>query len=244
MRSPDSVCLAQAFLPSPGVNRFASELGSKVVIVFMILSANRRLRIAIALGLLVIGSMSIGFTFWNQEMRYRTSTPVPENYSPVPTGTAVNLPSELKKGKAWFLHFYSPDCPCSRFNAQHLRKLIGTYNDSVSIAVVVPSTDDVDRARKSFGDRTTIITDSEGAIALACGVYSTPQAAIVDRQGKLYYRGNYNVSRYCTSRATNFAELSLLALLNNQPSPQFGLLATESYGCSLEQEEPTLTSLY
>ena len=210
----------------------------------MILSARRRLRTAIALGSLTICSICIGCVFWKQEMRYRTSTPVPDHYSPIAAGTPISLPANLKKGKAWFLHFYSPDCPCSRFNAQHLRKLIGVYNDSVAIAIVVPSNDDVDRAKKSFGDRTTIITDSDGAIALACGVYSTPQAAIIDQAGKLYYRGNYNVSRYCTSRATNFAELSLLALLNHQQSPQFGMLATESYGCSLEHEEPILTSLY
>lgn len=199
---------------------------------------------AIAMGFLALCCVCVGCVFWKQELRYRLPTPVPVSYSPVAVGTAINLPTGLKPGNAWFIHFYSPDCACSRFNVQHLRKLIGTYSDSVKIAVVVPSTRDIERAQKTFGEQATIVADGDGAIAAACGVYSTPQAAIVDRDGKLFYRGNYNISRYCTSRATNFAELSLLALLNNQQPPQFGQLATESYGCSLEPDDPNLMSLY
>jgi hypothetical protein len=120
---------------------------------------------------------------------------------------------------------------------QHLRSLIGTYSDSVAIAVVISSDEEMPRAKRAFGERVTIIADTDGSIARACGVYSTPQAAIVDHDRNLYYRGNYNISRYCSSRATNFAELSLIALLNKQLPPQFGLMATESYGCSLDPDD-------
>jgi hypothetical protein len=202
----------------------------------MLFSASRRLRMAIALAFLALCSICVGCVFWKQEMQYRLPTPIPADYSSVTIGTRVNLPSTLSDGKAWFIHFYSPDCPCSRFNVQHLRSLIGTYSDSVAIAIVISSDQEMARAKKAFGERVTIITDLNGSIAQACGVYSTPQAAIVDHERKLYYRGNYNVSRYCSSRATNFAELSLIALLNKQLPPQFGLLATESYGCSLDPE--------
>ena len=199
---------------------------------------------AIAVAFLALCSICVGCVFWKQEMQYRLPTPVPEDYKTVVVGSQIALPATLKKSTAWFLHFYSPDCPCSRFNVQHLRQLIGTYSDSVAIAVVVASDADGDRARKVFGDRVSIVNDIDGAIAKSCGVYSTPQAAIVDNDGKLFYRGNYNVSRYCTSRASNFAELSLVALLNKQLPPQFGLLATESYGCSLDKDNTNLTTLY
>jgi len=203
----------------------------------MSLNASRRLRFAIAIGFLALCSLCVGCVFWKQELQYRLPTPVPQSYRPVKVGETVNLADNLKGERARFLHFYNPDCPCSRFNVQHLRALIRNFGDSLSIAVVVASGDDLLRARKTFGEQVEFVSDGEGNIARACGVYSTPQAAIIDRDGKLYYRGNYNVSRYCSSRATNFAELSVLALMNKQPPPQFGLLATESYGCSLNKEE-------
>ena len=204
----------------------------------------RRTRFVIASAFLALCITFVGFIFWDQELKYRRPTPVPEHYETVAVGSSVSLPPGLGKGKAWFLHFYNPDCPCSRFNVQHLRSLIGTYSDSVAIAVVVASNEDIYRAKKAFGEHMLILTDVDGSIAKSCGVYSTPQAAIVDQQGALYYRGNYNQSRYCTARATNFAELSLIAMINKQLPPQFGLLATESYGCSIETEQQELVSLY
>lgn len=103
--------------------------------------------------------------------------------------------------------------------------------------IVVPHHASVAEAKSKFGDDMNYISDTEDRIARSCGVYSTPQAAIITASGKLYYRGNYNRSRYCTSRATNFAELSLIALLNKQPSPVFDVVATQSYGCELPANE-------
>lgn len=210
----------------------------------MTLFASGRLRTATALALLLLCLVCVGCILLKNETQYRRLAPLPDDYKPVAVGAPISLPRELKAGTAWFLHFYNPDCPCSRFNVQHLRSLIAAYNDSVAIAVVVASPVDVDRATRVFGDRVKIIHDDNGALAQACGVYSTPQAAIVDANGALYYRGNYNISRYCTSRATSFAELSLLALLNRQPPPYFGALAIESYGCALDPEDRNLVSLY
>ncbi|GHN00162.1 hypothetical protein WSM22_16510 [Cytophagales bacterium WSM2-2] len=178
-------------------------------------------------------AIGIAALFWHQELKYQLPTPVPSGYVPMPVGLTVTLPKDFTAGSAYFLHFYNPDCPCSRFNARHLKSLIRAYADSVKIVIVVPTNDDVVKARKELGEELSVWVDSNEAIAKSCGVYSTPQAAIIDKNGKLFYRGNYNASRYCTSRATNFAELSLIALLNHQPPPGFGLLATQSYGCEL-----------
>jgi hypothetical protein len=171
--------------------------------------------------------------FWYQEVRYSIPTPVPENYRHVSVGEKVSLFASLPVGKSYFLHFYNPDCPCSRFNVTHLRSLIGNYKDSIDIIVVVQSEESLNKARAAFGE-VTLMMDAKGELARQCGVYSTPQAAIIDGNGSLYFRGNYNASRFCTARATNFAELSLIALLNNNPPPNFGLVATQSYGCELD----------
>ncbi|WP_431212739.1 hypothetical protein ACQ86N_44925 [Puia sp. P3] len=77
----------------------------------------------------------------------------------------------------------------------------------------------------------------DSAIARECGVYSTPQAAIIDAGHKLYYRGNYNKSRYCTNKKSDFARLALEDLLSNHPDLSFSPYAVKAYGCQL----PTCT---
>lgn len=186
----------------------------------------------IGAALVLIACVSgIGLLFWKNELKYQLPTPKPANYIQVSTGHAVTLPQSFSSDASYFLHFYNPDCPCSRFNARHLKSLIRSYKDSVQIVVVLAVQEDLTKAKKEFGEDLTYFVDSDNSLTKACGVYSTPQAAIIDQQGRLFYRGNYNASRYCTTRATNFAELSLIALLNNQPPPSFGLVSSQSYGC-------------
>lgn len=190
------------------------------------------MRLFLAILLLAFCAFSVGLIFWQQEYRYSLPAPKPENYREVVVGQTVNYPESILKGPA-FIHFYNPDCPCSRFNARHIKELIRNYGDSVELLIVVPSDKDVTRAQKEFGKENHYLADPHQRIAAEYGVYSTPQAVIIDRSGKLFYRGNYNKSRYCTSKATNYAELALVALLNNQKPPVFEEFATVSYGCSL-----------
>jgi hypothetical protein len=173
--------------------------------------------------------------FWKHEMKYALPTPVPDRYTEVSPGENVVLPVSLQKGVSYFLHFYNPECPCSRFNARHIKSLIGNYHDSIRFVIVVTEQSSLKKARGEFGDDLHYLLDEDSSIAKACGVYSTPQAAIISATGKLFYRGNYNSARYCTTRASNFAELSLIALINNQSPPAFGLAATQSYGCELDE---------
>src|SRR5262249_46492721 len=41
------------------------------------------------------------------------------------------------------------------------------------------------------------------------GVYSTPQAVLLDAKSHIVFRGNYNVSRYCTDPRTEFVRIAL-----------------------------------
>ena len=74
----------------------------------------------------------------------------------------------------------------------------------------------------------------DACVAEAVGVYSTPQAVLVTTKNDLYYRGNYNKSRYCTDKRSNYAEIAITALLGNSPIPEFGPMALKSYGCTIE----------
>jgi hypothetical protein len=191
-------------------------------------------RLLLGLGMLLLLSAAIVFLFWHEELRYSLPTPIPKNY------ISVNVNQKVALGIAGFpthmplyLHFYNPDCPCSRFNAKHIRELIRAHGDSVRALIVVPSSHDKKVAQDEFSETLEIISDDDGAIAKSCGVYSTPQAVIIDEQGRLFYRGNYNRARYCTAQATNYAEMALLSLINGASPPVFDLLATQSYGCQL-----------
>ena len=72
-----------------------------------------------------------------------------------------------------------------------------------------------------------------GPLAHAVGIYSTPQAAVLDADGGLFYQGNYNLTRYCRDRETEFARLALERLRLGAPAPQFVSAATVAYGCPL-----------
>ncbi len=63
------------------------------------------------------------------------------------------------------------------------------------------------------------------------------QAALIDPDGRLYFRGNYNKSRYCTLKNSNFARMAIDSLLAGAPAPGLGELATKSYGCELPEPE-------
>jgi len=194
------------------------------------------MRYALSIFALLLCFGGIGAIFWYQELQYSLPTPIPANYQAIPVGQAVSTVTSLPDGPL-FLHFYNPDCPCSRFNANHLKSLIRTYQDSVQVFIVVPSAKAKKKAIGEFGKDQQYIVDDGLKIASSYGVYATPQAVLVDREGKLFYRGNYNKSRYCTAKASNYAELALVALLNNQHPPVFDFYATQAYGCELPERD-------
>jgi hypothetical protein len=185
--------------------------------------------------LIIIGS-GIAYVFWFQEWKYSLPTPVPTNYHAVNSGTYVSLKSIHgleQSSKPLFLHFFNPNCPCSRFNISYFKTLVKEYGHKIDFAVVVLTSSrytEKDIQRK-FDLALPVVFDS--SYAAACGVYSTPQAAIINTDKSLYYRGNYNKSRYCTDKKTNYAQIAIDSLLAEQKQPLLGRAATVSYGCTL-----------
>lgn len=180
----------------------------------------------------------IGALFWYSDWVYQLPTPIPPGYQTVEPGSPIDL-GEWKGsgfGKPVFLHFFNPNCPCSRFNVSEVKALIRDYGAQVEFTVVVmrphgdDSLPDAD-IRDEFGPEVGISFDER--LALSCGVYSTPQAVIIDGQGRLFYRGNYNKNRYCTARRTNYARIALDALLNGETAGPRDITARVSYGCEL-----------
>lgn len=197
--------------------------------------------------LLLIGITStIVYIFWKEQAIYLLPTPKPVSYQEVSLGSkpmvSANFISKQKNDRPIFLHFYNPDCPCSRFNLSQFKEMVRAYQDSVDFYVILHQSD-IDQSTVESEFEVPVIRDDAGKIADAYGVYATPQALILNGSGEIYYRGNYNKARYCTSRETRFAELALDALIDKQPLPQFVELASISYGCSLPSDKK-LTSFF
>ncbi len=178
----------------------------------------------------------IAYIFWYTDWKYSLPTPVPKQYHPIGTGSFVDLGGKLPAStddKPVFLHFFNPDCPCSRFNIPYFKALVRKYGDKISFAIVVLNNNDytAKQIQSKFDVNIPVYFDS--TIAAACGVYSTPQAVLLDATRRLYYRGNYNKNRYCTDTRSNYAQMAIDSLFGNIPRPVFAGYALKAYGCQL-----------
>jgi hypothetical protein len=174
----------------------------------------------------------IGLVFWYQDWKYKTPTPVPTGYKMVNIGTKLTLPFGNAGNKPMFLHFFNPKCPCSRFNMTHFKSLVKQYGKLIDFTIVVMSDTEysVAEIQQKFGLSIPVRFDQ--GVAETCGVYSTPQAVVIDTDQRLFYRGNYNKSRYCSEKRTEYARMALDALLR-QEKISFELFALKAYGCKL-----------
>lgn len=182
--------------------------------------------------------LSIGFVFWNQNWKYLMPTPIPKDYQPILPTTKLKLGKAIhfQADRPVFLYFFSPDCPCSKFNLSQFKDLVAKYKGQVDFYGVLFVEDDtytVDDFYKQYDIQIPLIIKNGEAIADMCGVYATPQAVIMTSESTLFYRGNYNKTRYCTDKTTNFAEIALSELLKGHKPPDFGKAATMSYGCEV-----------
>ncbi len=196
-------------------------------------------RSVVVVGCVVVALGAIGRVFWQQDLRYSLPTPRPADLVAPPVGGPLPLPAEviaaahLVPGKPVLLNFYNHDCPCSRFNREHLQFLLNRFGAQVQFVGIVET--ELDDAIET-GLAMPHVVDHDAHIAKALGVYATPQAVLIDAHGRLLFRGNYNTSRYCTAAQTQFARLAIEAMLNDTGvvrEPQ----ADIAYGCSLPGEE-------
>ncbi|MCD6011676.1 MAG: hypothetical protein K0Q79_1538 [Flavipsychrobacter sp.] len=185
---------------------------------------------------LAVISSGIGFIFWYTDWQYSLPTPVPKNYNPSKRGSFIALGNKIAvpAKKPVFIHFFNPSCPCSRFNMEHFKSLVRHYGDKVHFAMIVLNKKET-FTEKEIQDKydLDIPVSFDASVADLCGVYSTPQAVLLDEDHHLYYRGNYNKSRYCTEKKSNYAQMALDTLLSRNAMPVFDASAFSAYGCQL-----------
>lgn len=208
-----------------------------------------RISLTILLTLLILGGIS--YIFWQQEWKYSQPTTVPTNLVQKYAGDSIplNLLTQLNSTKEakLFVHFYNYDCPCSRFNIKEFENLVLKYKNDIQFVAVIEAIDErASNIKEEFTQKYDLniptYVDTDGSIAKALGIYSTPQAVIIDNQ-QIFYKGNYNKARFCTTKNTKFADLALAALLNNQAAPEFPAFADIAYGCELPSNGNQLSRL-
>lgn len=170
---------------------------------------------------------TIGFLFWQNEFKYSLPTPVPQNYINIAMGSKIDLNQcYAYDNKPIFIHFFNPDCPCSRFNVPHVISLIKKYGSKINFKIVVLNKNKnftIEEIQQKFDAKIPVYFG--GSIAKKCGVFSTPQAVLMDASHNLYYRGNYNKNRYCTDSQSNYAQMAFDSLLSKSNAPLFNALA-------------------
>jgi hypothetical protein len=198
----------------------------------------RTVRLFAASACAFVGLAAVGVAFWELDLKYSAPTPRPAAFAEVERGASLALPTDLERfvrsaPGPTLLHFFNPDCPCSRFNLEHVIELSRRFEGKARVLAVLADGEDahaaVDELREHFPAR----VDVGGELAEELGVYSTPQAAIVGPDLRLYWRGNYNRTRYCRERESEYARLALEAALAGRPAPEFDERATLAYGCEL-----------
>lgn len=209
--------------------------------------SSEKIRLKILLYSLVM-SMLLGLVFtifWFQQTRFLLPTPKPNYHREVSIGSLPDLQKEgiqLEEEISLF-HFYNPDCPCSRFNLDHFRDLLRAYDQQVGFYIVLQSPSDEFDEEVASG-KLKVLLDEQGKIADLCGVYATPQAVVMNREGSIVYRGNYNRARFCTSKNSWFTQMVLDSELGSQAEVQLSEEALVPYGCNLPSDKETASLHY
>lgn len=138
-----------------------------------------------------------------------------------------------RQNVATVIHFWDPDCPCSRFNEHHVREIVSGYRDrGIRFLVIARAghglthTALAARARAAFGDTVQLMDAPSGSLADLTP--SSPATAILDAEGELAYFGPYSTGALCTSGNGVFAERVLDQLLLGHNPQQWNTWAS---GC-------------
>jgi len=149
------------------------------------------------------------------------------------------IEAEIKEGKKSDLisviHFWNPDCPCSRFNEVHVKKIMSDYTaKNVVFTIVVSGKSAEQRKERALLARQVFnlaaVKDIRSDWPLKKGPPSSPAVAIMNKQGKLVYFGPYSLGARCSPDKGQFVE-KVLDRLSDEKLAQKKQLNTLAVGC-------------
>ncbi len=180
----------------------------------------------------------VGYAFWVADWQYALPTPRPDGLVQIALGSQPKLVPALASmrhaDRPLLIHFASAVCACTEFNLDHVRKLQQQFGSRVDFVTVLESSGDPSKVQREFDSlhlKMPFLLDRDAEIGAGLGVYGTPQAVLLDVDGRLYFRGNYNRSRYCVDEQAEYVRLALTALVGGRPLPMLPADAVVAYGC-------------
>jgi len=153
-------------------------------------------------------------------------------------GTMVNLSTYA--GKIVILEWTNPDCP---FVQEHYKKhtmfnLAAQYEVKGAVWLAIDSShDDTNAYNKKWVDEQglfyPVLNDASGAVGHAYGATNSPHMFIINRQGKLVYKGAIDNDPDGTKGAAkiNYVANALAEVVANKPVT---ISETKAYGCAVK----------
>lgn len=209
---------------------------------------NNRIKILLFTLLSVLAFSFVLWVFYEQEVKYALPTPIPENFIDVEIGETIQdeKVQALVNHSSTLFHFYSFECSCSRFNMEQFQKIVKKYGGAITIKVILQSDDtrDITRFKEKYDMDVAVVLDHDGSISDLLGIYSTPQAVILNEASTIYFKGNYNKARFCTKSQTQYTEIALNYYLKGEKMPESILKEMSMpYGCSLPSDQEDINDI-
>lgn len=141
-------------------------------------------------------------------------------------------------GKILVLEFWSFKCPVSLAYDERVAQLQSKYSQREVVVLAVASNRnespvEVQRNAANLKLPFPVLLDRDGALADKVGATHTPSVVILDRTGKLSYRGAIDNNKRTDERGrVAYVEEALDALLAGLPVPQ---AETKVFGCSIKR---------
>ncbi len=142
------------------------------------------------------------------------------------------VPASSGVARPVVLHFWEPDCSCSRFSNQHVRELIANYVPKGFRFMVVAHAASPEReaalrrqAQQVFGAVEVVFSHDA---QLDAHIPSSPAAVILDAKKGLAYFGPYSSGAVCSAGKGSFVEAILDEVAQGRNPAKVNTLA---YGC-------------
>lgn len=155
-------------------------------------------------------------------------------------GTQVDLAA--LNGKIVVIEWFNNECPfvVKHYKTGAMNALASRYADKGVVWILVNSTAgktpaDMQAVAKDWNITRPIVVDKTGALGKAFGSRNTPTMYIVDKDGKLAYRGaidsNGDANPESIAGAKNYVAQALDEMLAGKPVSE---PETKAYGCSVK----------
>lgn len=135
--------------------------------------------------------------------------------------------SDIKKQDASVFIFFSPECPLSQNYTLTLHNLMKKFAaESIKFYPVIPGNDfpleEIKEFETTYNIAATVLMDNNYVLTKALAATVTPEAIVIDRQGKKVYQGKIDNWAFALGKkrqviTEHYVEDALSALLENRP---------------------------